>query len=72
MLVVKIILDCSLQQLHTSEKDWNAAMNIMGMGADYALSVRSEYTRLLFMLSRGMVSDRVCLLIINFHVGLFG
>ncbi|RUS80189.1 hypothetical protein EGW08_012046 [Elysia chlorotica] len=45
-----------LAQLHTSEKDWNAAMSIMGMGADYALSVRSEYTRLLFMLSRGMVS----------------
>ncbi|GFR91670.1 MAU2 chromatid cohesion factor homolog, partial [Elysia marginata] len=44
-----------LAQLHTSEKDWNAAMGIMGMGADYALSVRSEYTRLLFMLSRGMI-----------------
>ncbi|GFO22972.1 mau2 chromatid cohesion factor homolog [Plakobranchus ocellatus] len=44
-----------LAQLHTSEKDWVAAMNIMGMGADYAFSVRSEYTRLLFMLSKGMI-----------------
>lgn len=34
-----------------------SAMNVMGVGADYALSVRSEYTRLLFMLSRGMVRD---------------
>ncbi|XP_059155921.1 MAU2 chromatid cohesion factor homolog [Physella acuta] len=44
-----------LAQLHTAEKDWVAAMNIMGIGADYALNVRSEYTRLLFMLSRGMI-----------------
>ncbi|XP_035826440.1 MAU2 chromatid cohesion factor homolog, partial [Aplysia californica] len=34
-----------LAQLHTAEKDWLAAMNMMGIGADYALSVRSEYTR---------------------------
>ncbi|CAL1526010.1 unnamed protein product [Lymnaea stagnalis] len=44
-----------LAQLHTAEKDWAAAMSIMGRGADYALAVRSEYTRLLFMLSRGMI-----------------
>uniref|UniRef100_A0A2C9JSS8 MAU2 chromatid cohesion factor homolog n=1 Tax=Biomphalaria glabrata TaxID=6526 RepID=A0A2C9JSS8_BIOGL len=44
-----------LAQLYTAEKEWNAAINLLGRGADYALAVRSEYTRLLFMLSRGMI-----------------
>jgi len=44
-----------LAQIHTAEKDWVSAVNLMRIGADYASSVRSDYTRLLFMLSRGMI-----------------
>jgi len=44
-----------MAQLHSAEKDWVGALNMMGMGSDYAHSVRSDYTRLLFMLSRGML-----------------
>lgn len=57
LLYFYILLISLFQQLHSAEKDWMSAMNVMGRGAEYALSVRSEYTRLLFMLSRGMVRN---------------
>lgn len=32
-----------------------SAMSLLSVGADYAAAARSEYTRLLFLLSKGMV-----------------
>ena len=45
-----------LQQLHAQERDIESAGNLMMLGADYANTIKAEYTRILFLLSRGMVS----------------
>ncbi|KAG7259980.1 hypothetical protein CRUP_026537 [Coryphaenoides rupestris] len=43
------------QQLHTLEKDLVSACDLLGVGAEYARVVGSEYTRALFTLSKGML-----------------
>ncbi|KAF7237104.1 hypothetical protein EYD10_16176 [Varanus komodoensis] len=43
-----------LAQLHTLEKDLVSACDLLGVGAEYARVVGSEYTRALFLLSKGM------------------
>ncbi|RXN22788.1 MAU2 chromatid cohesion factor -like protein [Labeo rohita] len=43
------------QQLHTLEKDLVSACDLLGVGAEYARVVGSEYTRALFLLSKGML-----------------
>uniref|UniRef100_A0A8D2MNA4 MAU2 chromatid cohesion factor homolog n=1 Tax=Zonotrichia albicollis TaxID=44394 RepID=A0A8D2MNA4_ZONAL len=42
-----------LAQLHTLEKDLVSACDLLGVGAEYARVVGSEYTRALFLLSVG-------------------
>uniref|UniRef100_A0A8C5B2T3 MAU2 chromatid cohesion factor homolog n=1 Tax=Gadus morhua TaxID=8049 RepID=A0A8C5B2T3_GADMO len=44
-----------LAQLHTLEKDLVSACDLLGVGAEYARVVGSEYTRALFTLSKGML-----------------
>ncbi|NWI84805.1 SCC4 factor, partial [Pitta sordida] len=46
-----------LAQLHTLEKDLVSACDLLGVGAEYARVVGSEYTRALFLLSKGMFVD---------------
>ena len=43
------------QQIHATEKDIVSASSLLSVGADFAAAACSEYTRLLFLLSRGMV-----------------
>ncbi|KAL7992954.1 hypothetical protein Chor_017210 [Crotalus horridus] len=43
------------EQLHTLEKDLVSACDLLGVGAEYARVVGSEYTRALFLLSKGML-----------------
>jgi hypothetical protein len=38
------------------EADHNSATVLLGLGADYAAVNRSEYTRILFLLSKAMVN----------------
>ncbi|XP_070542857.1 MAU2 chromatid cohesion factor homolog [Ptychodera flava] len=44
-----------LAQIHTFEKDYISSCELLGLGADYAAMYGSEYTRGLFLLSRGML-----------------
>ncbi|XP_038072262.1 MAU2 chromatid cohesion factor homolog [Patiria miniata] len=44
-----------LAQIHTHEKDFISACELLGVGADYAVVASSEYTRALFLLSKGML-----------------
>ncbi|XP_067384987.1 MAU2 chromatid cohesion factor homolog isoform X2 [Channa argus] len=44
-----------LQQLHALEKDLVSACDLLGVGAEYARVMGSEYTRALFLLSKGML-----------------
>uniref|UniRef100_A0AAQ5Z1I4 MAU2 chromatid cohesion factor homolog n=1 Tax=Amphiprion ocellaris TaxID=80972 RepID=A0AAQ5Z1I4_AMPOC len=44
-----------LAQLHTLEKDLVSACDLLGVGAEYARVMGSEYTRSLFLLSKGML-----------------
>jgi len=45
-----------LQQIHASERDYELASSLLGVGVDYAHISNAAYTRVLFLLSRGMVS----------------
>jgi len=45
-----------LQQIHASEHDYELASSLLGVGVDYAHISNAAYTRVLFLLSRGMVS----------------
>nr|XP_046263994.1 MAU2 chromatid cohesion factor homolog isoform X2 [Scatophagus argus] len=42
-------------QLHALEKDLVSACDLLGVGAEYARVMGSEYTRALFLLSKGML-----------------
>uniref|UniRef100_A0A4W6EA46 MAU2 chromatid cohesion factor homolog n=1 Tax=Lates calcarifer TaxID=8187 RepID=A0A4W6EA46_LATCA len=44
-----------LAQLHALEKDLVSACDLLGVGAEYARVMGSEYTRALFLLSKGML-----------------
>ncbi|KAJ8303992.1 hypothetical protein KUTeg_017575 [Tegillarca granosa] len=43
------------QQIHAAEKDYNSACHLLGVGAEFAATARSDYSRLLFLLSKGML-----------------
>ncbi|KAK7115368.1 MAU2 chromatid cohesion factor homolog isoform X2 [Littorina saxatilis] len=45
-----------LAQIHASEKDFVSAKSLLSVGADFAAAARSDYTRLLFLLSKGMLA----------------
>ncbi|XP_076465078.1 MAU2 chromatid cohesion factor homolog isoform X2 [Babylonia areolata] len=45
-----------LAQIHATEKDIVSAKSLLSVGAEFAAAARSEYTRLLFMLSKGMLA----------------
>ncbi|KAH3834324.1 MAU2 chromatid cohesion factor homolog isoform X2 [Dreissena polymorpha] len=44
-----------LAQIYATEKDFTAACRLLGDGAEYALAAKSQYTTLLFLLSKGML-----------------
>lgn len=44
-LAAMVIAFSPLQQLHTLEKDLVSACDLLGVGAEYARVVGSEYTR---------------------------
>jgi len=44
-----------LQQIHASEKDYELASSLLGVGVDYAHISNAQYTRVLFLLSRCML-----------------
>ncbi|WAQ98773.1 SCC4-like protein [Mya arenaria] len=44
-----------LAQIHASELDFQAACQLLGGGADFAAAAGSQYTTLLFLLSKGML-----------------
>jgi hypothetical protein len=48
-----------LQQIHASERDYELASSLLGVGVDYAHISNAAYTRVLFLLSRGMVSQHL-------------
>ena len=50
---------CEFQELLAQERDYVSACELLRSGADYAGVKRAEYTKILFMLSRGMVSHPV-------------
>lgn len=45
-----------LQQIHATEKDYQLASSLLSVGVDYAHISNASYTRVLFLLSRGMVN----------------
>lgn len=44
-----------LAQIHASRKEFKEACKLLGEGADFAAAANSQYTTLLFLLSRGML-----------------
>ena len=44
------------QQIHSTEKNFETACSLLEAGVEFAAIAKSEYTGLLFMLSKGMVS----------------
>lgn len=44
-----------LAQIHATEKDYTLASSLLGVGADYAHISNAAYTRILFLLSKGML-----------------
>lgn len=44
------------QQIHATEKEYEVASSLLGVGVDYAQISNVAYTRVLFLLSRVMVS----------------
>ncbi|KDR13808.1 MAU2 chromatid cohesion factor homolog isoform X2 [Zootermopsis nevadensis] len=44
-----------LAQIHASERDYELASSLLGVGVDYAHISNAAYTRVLFLLSRGML-----------------
>ncbi|XP_055956301.1 MAU2 chromatid cohesion factor homolog [Patella vulgata] len=44
-----------LAQIHAQERDFPSACNLLSLGTDFATVSRSEYTRLLFVLSKAMI-----------------
>ncbi|KAJ9577290.1 hypothetical protein L9F63_006129, partial [Diploptera punctata] len=44
-----------LAQIHASERDYELASSLLGVGVDYAHISNAPYTRVLFLLSRGML-----------------
>ncbi|RZC38375.1 MAU2 chromatid cohesion factor -like [Asbolus verrucosus] len=44
-----------LAQIHATEKDYQLASSLLGVGVDYAHISNASYTRVLFLLSKGMV-----------------
>lgn len=46
------------QQIYAIQRDHTSACHYLQVGADFAGSAHSEYTRLLFILSKGMVGNK--------------
>ncbi|XP_018334561.1 MAU2 chromatid cohesion factor homolog, partial [Agrilus planipennis] len=44
-----------LAQIHAAEKDYQLASSLLGVGVDYAHISNAYYTRVLFLLSKGML-----------------
>ncbi|KAH7643712.1 mau2 sister chromatid cohesion factor [Dermatophagoides farinae] len=44
-----------LAQIHANDQEYNEAANVLNIGAEYANISGAHYTRILFLLSRGMV-----------------
>lgn len=48
-----------LQQVHATQKDYQLASSLLGVGVDYAHMLNAYYTKVLFLLSKGMVRDAI-------------
>ncbi|KAK2178726.1 hypothetical protein NP493_532g03030 [Ridgeia piscesae] len=44
-----------LAQLHVDERDFASAVGLLNLGADYAAVKKADYTKVLFLLSKGML-----------------
>ena len=55
MFLDEILSVLLLQQIHASEKSLESACGLLEAGAEFAAAAKSDYTRLLFLLSKGMV-----------------
>ncbi|XP_013405150.1 MAU2 chromatid cohesion factor homolog [Lingula anatina] len=44
-----------LAQIHVQEKDFVSAVGLLGVGADFAQRMGAQYSRVLYLLSRGML-----------------
>jgi hypothetical protein len=51
-----------LQQMHAKERDYPSALGLLGVGVDYAHGSNAQFTRILFTLSKAMVSCRLAFL----------
>ena len=55
ILPLKVLPFCNLQQLFAYERDYVSACHYLSLGIEYTGQKRADYTRILFMLSKGMV-----------------
>ena len=63
-LLQLFILNSKLfQQMHVAVKDFSASCQLLGQGAEYAAAAKSQYTTLLFLLSKGMVGVSISILV---------
>ena len=75
-MVINIVMcnisDCC-QQLHMHDGDYVSSTTLLSQGADYAAASRSEYTKILFLLSKGMVCSVTALVgcLAQLHVFLY-
>ena len=44
-----------MKQIHASERDYSSACGLLGIGSDYAGLHNANHTKILFLLSKGMV-----------------
>jgi len=49
--------------MHVAVKDFSASCQLLGQGAEYAAAAKSQYTTLLFLLSKGMVGVSISILV---------
>lgn len=58
-IFLHIFSNCNLllQQIHATDREYDVASSLLGVGVDYAQISNAAYTRVLFLLSRVMVSS---------------
>ena len=55
ILPLKVVPFCNLQQLFAYERDYVSACHYLSLGIEHTGQKRADYTRILFMLSKGMI-----------------
>ena len=67
LLSIDVYFD-TLQQLHAHERDYKGACDLLSVGAEYAGSNDAEYTKILFLLSKGMVRNIILFRHLHTHI----